>query len=55
MPGFELLRGRFDDVVSWNETIAPFHPGHWSPRPDDVPLWERHLRLVWGSATTPSS
>lgn len=48
MPGFELLRGRFDDVVSWNETIAPFHPGHWSPRPDDVPLWERHLRLVWG-------
>ncbi|MEU6663633.1 polysialyltransferase family glycosyltransferase [Streptomyces sp. NPDC046821] len=48
MPGFERLRGRFDDVVSWNETISPFHPGGWAPRLDDVPLWERHLRLVWG-------
>ncbi|MFF0791936.1 alpha-2,8-polysialyltransferase family protein [Streptomyces spiralis] len=47
LPGFERLRERFDDVVSWNETIAPFHPGGWSPRLDDVPLWERHLRLLW--------
>jgi hypothetical protein len=46
-PGFEALRGRFDRIVSWNETIAPMHPGGWSPRPDDVPLWERHLRLLW--------
>ncbi|MGY4952186.1 alpha-2,8-polysialyltransferase family protein [Streptomyces nigrescens] len=48
MPGFARLRGRFDRVLSWNETISPFHPGGWSPRPDDVPLWERHLRLLWG-------
>ncbi|MFD8063250.1 polysialyltransferase family glycosyltransferase [Streptomyces cyaneofuscatus] len=48
LPGFERLRGRFDDIVSWNGTIAPFHPSGWSPRPDDVPLWERHLRLAWG-------
>ncbi|MFQ6147925.1 polysialyltransferase family glycosyltransferase [Streptomyces seoulensis] len=48
LPGFERLRGRFDDVVSWNETIAPLHPGDWAPRPDDVPLWERHLRPLWG-------
>ncbi|MGW2478904.1 polysialyltransferase family glycosyltransferase [Streptomyces sp. NPDC001571] len=47
MPGFELLRGRFDGVLSWNDTIAPFHPGGWSPRPDDVPLWERQLRVLW--------
>ncbi|MFJ5529715.1 alpha-2,8-polysialyltransferase family protein [Streptomyces sp. NPDC093261] len=47
MPGFELLRGRFDDVISWNETISPFHPGGWAPRLDDVPLWERYLRLLW--------
>ncbi|MFF4538820.1 alpha-2,8-polysialyltransferase family protein [Streptomyces aureus] len=47
MPGFERLRARFDDVISWNETISPFHPGGWAPRPDDVPLWERHLRLAW--------
>ncbi|MFE1028710.1 polysialyltransferase family glycosyltransferase [Streptomyces sp. NPDC058818] len=48
MPGFERLRGRFDDVVSWNEAIHPFHPGGWSPRLEDVPMWERHLRLAWG-------
>ncbi|MFD9976609.1 alpha-2,8-polysialyltransferase family protein [Streptomyces sp. NPDC059017] len=48
MPGFERLRGRFDEVLSWNEAIAPFHPGGWSPRPDDVPMWERYLRMLWG-------
>ncbi|MER5459178.1 polysialyltransferase family glycosyltransferase [Streptomyces sp. NPDC002668] len=47
MPGFERLRGRFDGVLSWNEAISPFHPGGWAPRPDDAPLWERHLRLLW--------
>ncbi|MEV4437218.1 polysialyltransferase family glycosyltransferase [Streptomyces sp. NPDC049555] len=47
-PGFERLRSRFDGVLSWNEAIAPLHPTGWSPRPDDVPLWERHLRLLWG-------
>lgn len=47
MPGFERLRGRFDRVLSWNETISPFHPGGWAPRADDAPLWERHLRLLW--------
>ncbi|MGV9852509.1 polysialyltransferase family glycosyltransferase [Streptomyces sp. NPDC003442] len=47
MPGFERLRGRFDRVLSWNETISPFHPGGWAPRVDDAPLWERHLRLLW--------
>lgn len=47
MPGFAALRGRFDEVISWNDTISPFHPGGWAPRPDDVPLWERYLRLAW--------
>ncbi|MFJ9372140.1 polysialyltransferase family glycosyltransferase [Streptomyces sp. NPDC101455] len=46
-PGFDRLRERFDDVLSWNETISPFHPGGWAPRLDDVPMWERHLRLLW--------
>ncbi|MET9219374.1 alpha-2,8-polysialyltransferase family protein [Streptomyces sp. NPDC088197] len=46
-PGFEVLRDRFDRIVSWNETITPLHPGGWVPRPDDVPLWERHLRMLW--------
>ncbi|MDX3071954.1 polysialyltransferase family glycosyltransferase [Streptomyces sp. MI02-7b] len=47
MAGFEALRGRFDRVLSWNEAIAPLHPRGWSPRPDDVPMWERHLRRLW--------
>ncbi|MFD7547040.1 polysialyltransferase family glycosyltransferase [Streptomyces sp. NPDC059816] len=46
-PGFARLRARFDEVRSWNATIAPFHPSGWSPRTDDVPLWERYLRLAW--------
>jgi Alpha-2,8-polysialyltransferase (POLYST) len=48
MPGFAVLRDRFDAVLSWNATISPFHPGDWAPRPDDVPMWERYLRLLWG-------
>ncbi|GAB1337427.1 alpha-2,8-polysialyltransferase family protein [Streptomyces sp. E-15] len=47
MPGFERLRDRFDDVISYNETIFPFHPGGWSPRGDDLPLWQRFLRHEW--------
>ncbi|MFJ9740243.1 polysialyltransferase family glycosyltransferase [Streptomyces sp. NPDC101166] len=47
-PGFARIRERFDEVHSWNEAVSPFHPGGWTPRPDDVPLWERHLRLLWG-------
>lgn len=47
MPGFDRLRSRFDDVLSWNEAISPFHPGSWSPRGDDLPLWQRYLRLAW--------
>ncbi|MFD1662037.1 polysialyltransferase family glycosyltransferase [Streptomyces caeni] len=48
MPGFARLRERFDEVLSWNETISPFHPSGWGPRADDIPMWERHLRLLWG-------
>ncbi|MFE5819777.1 alpha-2,8-polysialyltransferase family protein [Streptomyces sp. NPDC056479] len=47
MPGFAQLRGRFDEVLSWNETISPFHPSGWSPRADDIPMWERYVRLLW--------
>ncbi|MCX5385206.1 alpha-2,8-polysialyltransferase family protein [Streptomyces sp. NBC_00083] len=47
LSGFERLRGRFDGVLSWNDTIAPFHPAGWSPRADDAPLWERQLRTLW--------
>ncbi|GHH40915.1 hypothetical protein HNQ79_001509 [Streptomyces candidus] len=49
-PGFARLRTRFDDVRDWNEAIAPLHPSGWTPRADDVPLWERRLRREWGVA-----
>ncbi|MGA5438870.1 polysialyltransferase family glycosyltransferase [Streptomyces griseoincarnatus] len=48
VPGFARLRARFDAVLSWNETIRPFHPAAWTPRTEDVPLLERHLRRSWG-------
>ena len=47
MSGFDRVRERFDGVLSWNEAISPFHPSGWSPRTDDIPIWERHLRLLW--------
>ncbi|MBY8881905.1 alpha-2,8-polysialyltransferase family protein [Actinacidiphila acidipaludis] len=46
-PGFEPLRGRFDRLVSWNAFVHPLHPGGWTPRTNEVPLWERHLRMLW--------
>ncbi|MER7463928.1 polysialyltransferase family glycosyltransferase [Streptomyces sp. NPDC097981] len=48
MPGFDALRTRFDEVLDWNAAIAPQHPSAWAPRPEDVPLWERQLRAIWG-------
>lgn len=48
MPGFATLSTRFDEVLDWNAVIEPQHPSSWSPRADDVPLWERHLRTLWG-------
>jgi hypothetical protein len=48
MPGFDTLRHHFGDVLSYNEAISPFHPGAWQPRSDDLPLFERYLRQLWG-------
>lgn len=45
--GFERLRGRFDSVLSWNETISPLHPAGWTPRGQDTPMLKRHLRRIW--------
>ncbi|MFD5775236.1 polysialyltransferase family glycosyltransferase [Streptomyces fungicidicus] len=47
IPGFAPLRDHFDDVLSWNEAVSPFHPAAWVPRAEDVPLLERHLRRLW--------
>ncbi|MBZ9597664.1 alpha-2,8-polysialyltransferase family protein [Streptomyces erythrochromogenes] len=47
-PGFAALRTRFDEVLDWNAVIEPQHPSTWAPRAEDVPIWERHLRALWG-------
>ncbi|MBT3151661.1 hypothetical protein HTV45_12325 [Streptomyces sp. CHD11] len=48
LAGAAPLRARFEKVLSWNEAVRPFHPAAWTPRTEDVPLLERHLRLLWG-------
>ncbi|MFD3699949.1 polysialyltransferase family glycosyltransferase [Streptomyces sp. NPDC058646] len=48
VPGFAALRTRFDEVLDWNHVIEPLHPSTWAPRTEDVPLWERRLRSLWG-------
>ncbi|WP_326588401.1 polysialyltransferase family glycosyltransferase [Streptomyces sp. NBC_01294] len=48
MPGFAALRSRFDEVLDWNRVIEPQHPSSWAPRAEDVPIWERQLRALWG-------
>ncbi|MGW2177447.1 polysialyltransferase family glycosyltransferase [Streptomyces sp. NPDC001732] len=51
--GYDRIAARFDSVISWNETIRPYHPGAWGPRADDVVLWQRALRLAWGLGEEP--
>ncbi|MEU8543294.1 polysialyltransferase family glycosyltransferase [Streptomyces sp. NPDC048717] len=53
MTGYERIATRFDEVLDWNETIRPHHPGTWSPRPEEAPLWQRVLRTAWDLAAAP--
>ncbi|MER5706203.1 polysialyltransferase family glycosyltransferase [Streptomyces sp. NPDC002122] len=52
MTGYERIAARFDGTLDWNETIHPYHPAAWAPRPEESPLWQRVLRTAWdlGSA-----
>ncbi|KUP98187.1 polysialyltransferase family glycosyltransferase [Thermobifida cellulosilytica] len=52
-PGFEALRSRFDEVVSWNELLWPFHPSTWQPREQEWPLLNRLLRHYWNLGDGP--
>jgi hypothetical protein len=47
-PGFEQLRDRFDEVVFWNDVIAPLHPASWSPSPAELPMLSRLVRQRLG-------
>ncbi|MGW4887045.1 polysialyltransferase family glycosyltransferase [Streptomyces murinus] len=53
MAGFERLRPEFDEVRSWNEFISPHHPAGWSPRGQDLLLWEKAVRLAWDLGDEP--
>ena len=48
--GFDVLRSRFGEVVSWNELLWPFHPSTWQPRQQERPLLNRLLRHYWDLA-----
>lgn len=51
--GTAALLQRFDDVRSYNAVVAPQHPSDWSPRPEDLPLWQRHFRSAWDLGDAP--
>ncbi|WP_416520444.1 polysialyltransferase family glycosyltransferase [Streptomyces achromogenes] len=53
MAGFEQIRPEFDEVRSWNEFIAPHHPAGWSPRGQDLVMWEKAVRLAWNLGDEP--
>lgn len=46
--GFAPLRARFDDIVDWNDLIAPLHPSRWVPRAGEVPMLSGLLRTQLG-------
>ncbi|MFI6421017.1 polysialyltransferase family glycosyltransferase [Streptomyces sp. NPDC050842] len=51
MTGYERIAARFDGTLDWNETIHPYHPAAWAPRPEESPLWQRVLRSAWDLGT----
>ncbi|WP_318207470.1 polysialyltransferase family glycosyltransferase [Streptomyces sp. SJL17-1] len=53
MTGYERIAARFDGVLDWNETIHPYHPAAWAPRPEEAPLWQRVMRTAWDLGTAP--
>ncbi|MBX9422475.1 alpha-2,8-polysialyltransferase family protein [Streptomyces lateritius] len=53
MTGYERIAARFDGTLDWNETIHPYHPAAWAPRPEEAPLWQRVLRTAWDLGSVP--
>lgn len=45
--GIAALLDTFVAVHSLNEALEPQHPTTWNPRAEDVPSWQRYLRLLW--------
>jgi Alpha-2,8-polysialyltransferase (POLYST) len=53
-PGFASLRPRFDEVVSWNDIVAPLHPSEWIARAVEIPMLERLIRSQLSIDSDPS-
>jgi hypothetical protein len=51
-PGFAALRDRFDEIVSWNDLIAPLHPADWTPRAGEIPMLSRLVAERLGGVPT---
>jgi hypothetical protein len=50
---FAPLRHRFDDVVVWNDVIAPLHPSRWVPPVSEIPMLARLMRGALGLDDAP--
>ncbi len=51
--GFDRLRDRFDDIVSWNEIIWPMHPSEWDPPAAEIPMLSRLMKDRLGLPDAP--
>lgn len=47
VPGMKGVLKRFDDVLSWNELIYPYHAHEWAPHTDDALMIRRLLQESW--------
>ncbi|PQZ90289.1 hypothetical protein CQ018_14965 [Arthrobacter sp. MYb227] len=52
-PGFAQLSTRFDRVVDLGELLWPRRPQQFSPRTEELPMWETLLRSHWGLGSQP--
>jgi hypothetical protein len=53
MHGYDRIAARFDEVISWNEVIAPNHPAEWAPEETETPVWQRLFRQAWRIGNVP--
>ena len=52
-PGFAELGTRFDRVVDLGALLWPRRPQQFSPRPEELSMWETLLRSHWGLGSGP--
>jgi hypothetical protein len=54
LDGFDALADRFDNVVSLNELIAPYHPSEWRPSTEDLVILQRLIHRSWAIDADPA-